>query len=67
MKTTIDIPDNDLKEAMRHLHTRTKREVVVTALREFNRRNRMAALAADLGTFKDFITREELDRLREER
>jgi len=49
------------------LGAKTKREAVVAALSDFNRRNRMAALASTLGTFKEFITPEELRRQREER
>ena len=37
MKTTIDIPQNELDDAMRFLNAKSKREAVVTALREFNR------------------------------
>ena len=44
MKTTIDIPENELADAMRFLNTRSKREAVVAALREFNRRHQMAHL-----------------------
>ena len=44
MKTTIDIPDSELEDAMRFLKTGTKREAVVVALREFNRRHSMARL-----------------------
>ncbi len=44
MKTTIDIPDVELEEAMRFLKAGTKREAVVVALQELNRRHRMARL-----------------------
>ncbi len=44
MKTTIDIPDKELEDAMQFLHAKSKREAVVTALRDFNRRHRMARL-----------------------
>jgi len=52
---------------MRYLGAKTKREAVVAALSDFNRRNRMAALASTLGTFKEFITPAELRRQREGR
>lgn len=64
MKTTIDIPDALLKEAMRLSGAKTKREAVLRALEEFNRRKRMARLAGKLGTFEEFITRKDLDRMR---
>ncbi len=44
MKTTVDIPEKELEDAMRFLGARSKREAVVTALRELNRRHRMAEL-----------------------
>ena len=66
MKTTVDIPDEALEEAMRHTGARTKREAVVTAIEEFNRRRRLARLADELGTFEGFPSRDELDRLRTE-
>ena len=66
MKTTIDIPDKELRDAMRHTGARTKKEAVVTAIADFNRRRRLERLADQLGTFDDFMTLEELLRLREE-
>lgn len=66
MKTTIDIPEETLRETMQHTGARTKKEAVVTALADFNRRRRLERLADQLGTFDDFMTLEELFRLREE-
>jgi Arc/MetJ family transcription regulator len=66
MKTTIDIPDEILKEAMGYCSATTKREAVLHALEEYNRRQRMARLARRLGTFEKFMTRKDLDRLRAE-
>jgi Arc/MetJ family transcription regulator len=67
MKTTVDIPEKELREAMRHLGAKTKREAVVTALSEFNRRRRLQQLAASFGTLEGLMTQEELSRMREER
>ena len=64
MKTTIDIPEKALRDVMRNTGAATKREAVVTAIDEYNRRKRLAAIADQLGTFKDFMTQEELQRLR---
>ena len=62
MKTTIDIPEDELKEAMRFTKAKTKREAVVKALEEFNRRRRMAELVKYSGTFSDrFPTNEEIE------
>ncbi|MBI5198890.1 MAG: type II toxin-antitoxin system VapB family antitoxin [Nitrospirae bacterium] len=67
MKTTIDIPDRELKEAIKYTRAKTKRDAVVQALKDFNRRHRLAELAKMLGTFKDFITQEDLKVMREDR
>lgn len=62
MKTTIDIPEDELKAAMRFTKAKTKREAVVKALEEFNRRRRMAELVKYSGTFSDrFPTNEEIE------
>jgi Arc/MetJ family transcription regulator len=66
MKTTIDIPDLMLDEAMKHTGARTKREAVVTAVERFNRLKRLEALNARVrGTFKDFMTGKDLKAMRE--
>jgi Arc/MetJ family transcription regulator len=64
MKTTIDIPEKALKEVMRNTGAATKREAVVTAIDDYNRRKRLAAVAKTFGTFKAFMTQEELQTLR---
>jgi Arc/MetJ family transcription regulator len=65
MKTTIDIPDKMLSEAMRNSRAQTKRDAVLAALDEYNRRRRMAKLVRHLGTFKNFMTQQELRQMRE--
>lgn len=64
MKTTIDIPANELADAMRFTQAKTKRDAVVTALSEFNHRRRMAALTRHLGTCHNLMTPTELTQLR---
>lgn len=62
MKTTVDIPEDELKDAMRFTKAKTKREAVVRVLEEFNRRRRMAELVKYSGTFTDaFPTNEEIE------
>jgi hypothetical protein len=62
MKTTIDIPEDELKEAMRFTKAKTKREAVVKVLTEFNRRRRMAELVRYSGTFSDrFPTNDQIE------
>jgi hypothetical protein len=60
MKTTVNIPDDELKDAIRFTKAKTKREAIVTAIQEFNRRKRMAELTKHAGTCKDLISVEEL-------
>ena len=66
MKTTIDIPEKELRDAMRYTGARSKREAVVAALVDFNRRQRLQRLTQQFGTFDEFLTHEELRRMREE-
>ena len=54
MKTTIDIPESELKDAMRFTGAKTKRAAVVEALSDFNRRRRMAALVRHSRSFESF-------------
>jgi Arc/MetJ family transcription regulator len=62
MKTTIDIPEDELRDAMRFTKAKTKREAVVKVLEEFNRRRRMADLVKYAGTFSDgFPTNDEIE------
>jgi len=68
MKTTIDIPDDSLREAIRHTGAKTKRGAVVTALTEFNRRRRLEELAERLhGSCPNFMTQKDLQQMREDR
>ena len=62
MKTTIDIPEDELKDAMRFTKAKTKREAVVKVLEEFNRRRRMADLVKYAGSFSDrFPTNDDIE------
>jgi Arc/MetJ family transcription regulator len=56
MKTTIDIPEDDLSEAMRLTGAKTKREAVLAAIRDFNRRRRLAELTRHAGTCDGLMT-----------
>lgn len=53
-----------LIDAMKFTRARTKREAIVTAIAEFNRRRRMAELVKHSGTSDSFMTVDELQRLR---
>ena len=60
MKTTIDIPESALADAMRFTGAKTKREAVVKALEEFNRQQRVKNLITNFGTL-DFATNDEIE------
>lgn len=64
MKTTIDIPEEALRDLMKYTGAHSKREAVLTAIAEFNRRQRLMLLVEQFGTFDGFITQEELQRMR---
>jgi hypothetical protein len=62
MKTTVDIPEDELRDAMRFTKAKTKREAVVKVLVDFNRRRRMAELVKYAGTFTDaFPSNDEIE------
>ena len=65
MRTTIDIPEAMLTEAIRFARAKSKREAVIAAVRDFNRRHRMASLTRHLGTCKNLMTAKELSKMRE--
>ncbi len=67
MKTTVDIPENELADAIRFTGAKTERDAIVAALADFNRRRRMAELVEYSGTCRDLMTVEELQRLRRKR
>ncbi len=60
MKTTIDIPEKALADAMRYTGAKTKREAVVKALEEFNRRQLVEDLISSFGTL-DFASNDEIE------
>ena len=64
MKTTVDIPEKELEDAMRFTKAKTKREAIVTAIADFNRRRRMAELVRHAGTCDALMSVEELRKQR---
>ena len=67
MKTTVDIPEKELSDAIRFTGAKTKREAVVTAIVDFNRRRRIAELANYAGSCPDLMTVDELGAQRRRR
>ncbi|OGL48782.1 MAG: hypothetical protein A2161_13325 [Candidatus Schekmanbacteria bacterium RBG_13_48_7] len=66
MKTTIDIPEKQLMEAIKNTKAKTKREAILHAVRDFNRRQRLKKLSKALGTFESFMTQDDLKKMRED-
>ena len=65
MKTTIDIPDGTMAEAMKLTGAKTKREAVLTAVERFNHLKRLEKLNARVrGQFRDFMTQADLKAMR---
>jgi len=65
MKTSLDIPEKELGDLLRFTRAKTKREAIVTAVKEYNRRRRIAALVRHAGTSTTFMTMGELMKMRE--
>lgn len=65
MKTTVNIPDKVLRDAMRHTKAKTKREAVIKALEEMNRRHSQAELLKYTGKFESLMTNEEIEAMEE--
>jgi len=55
MKMTVDIPDRELEDVIRFTGAKTKREAVVGAITDFNRRMRMTELIPYAGTCTELI------------
>ena len=66
MKTSVDIPENMLNELLENTRAESKRKAILIAIDEYNRRKRMSELVETLGTFKEFMTGNELDKMRTE-
>ena len=49
MKTTLDLPDELMKEAMHTLNIKSKSEVIIFALQELIKKNKVAELKAYKG------------------
>jgi len=66
MKTTVDIPEKILKDAIKFTGAKTKREAVNTAVAEYNRRCRVERLIKKFGAMDGIMTQEELRKMRED-
>lgn len=66
MRTTVVIDDDLIKEAMRVIKAKTKREVIETALREMVRKKNLESFIQELDSYDLDLTLEELERRRSE-
>jgi hypothetical protein len=66
MKTTIDIPDKELEEALKYTKAKTKKEAIVFVVQDFNKRRRLMELSKILGTFENFMSQDDLKKIRED-
>lgn len=62
--TAINVPPEVLEKAMRVSHNASVEQVVVRALEEYARRHSQAELVKHLGTFEEFMTLDELNKMR---
>ena len=66
MRSTMDLPEDLIEEAKRLTGLRTKRAVVVRALDELVRRERLERFRARLGSIDFDLTQDELEAMRAE-
>ena len=67
MKTSLDIPDQALRELRRNTKAKTMREAILRAISEYNHRHRLSQLAQSLGTYDRFSDQKELRIMREDK
>ncbi len=64
MKTTIDIPDQVLRELVTNSKSNKKKEAILEAIKEFNQKHKLEKLSKYNGTFEGLITKDQLLKLR---
>jgi len=52
MKTTVEIPDKAFDTLLRLTRAKTKRDAILAAIEDYNRRHQVEALVATFGTWK---------------
>ena len=67
MKTTVDIPEQTLAEALRFTRATTKREAIITAMEDYIRRRRMAELIKHSGTSDTLLSNDAIESLERKR
>ena len=68
MRTTIDIENDLIHEVMKKAGVKTKKDAVVTALRDYLRYKKIEELKGLIGNYEDFdLTLDDLKKMRNER
>jgi len=65
-KTTVVVDDELLREAMKVIGAKTKKQAISAGLKELVRRKNLEALRQEAGTYDLTLSSEELERLRNE-
>jgi len=63
----VDIPEETLASLMKLTKAETKRDAILEAIESYNRRRRTDDLVKLAGTFKDFMSQDDLTKMRESR
>ena len=68
MRTTIDIENDLIHEVMKKAGVKTKKDAIVTALRDYLRYKKIEELKGLIGNYEDFdLTIDDLKKMRNER
>jgi Arc/MetJ family transcription regulator len=68
MRTTIDIENDLIHEVMKKAGVKTKKDAIVTALRDYLRYKKIEELKGLIGNYEDFdLTLDNLKKMRNER
>jgi len=68
MRTTIDIENDLIHEVMKKAGVKTKKDAIVTALRDYLRYKKIEELKGLIGNYEDFdLTLYDLKKMRNER
>jgi len=65
MKTSIDIPEDILSDVKKYSKSKSKKEAIITALKEYIQKRKMAEVCSLKGSMSSVITQKELSEMRE--
>ncbi len=64
-KTSLDIPNDLLKDLLGFTKAKTKSDAIITAITDYNQRQRSQKLLRFAGKLNNLMTRSELKKMRE--